>query len=505
MLTQRGLRKRRLRYGLEVVLVLLAVGFPTSIFAASDSALLPAERFILEQVVAGHEAALKSDTSPKTDGVVNAEFLRRLLTKDFPGVKVTGFGVRISGAIVRGQLDLTNEEIPYFVALDDCVFEDDLILVGVLLKRTWRLNGSQLNGVTHFYGAKIEGNLEAIKVHFNKAAEFELMEVHGHAFFNQAVFLGPTRFYRTKVSENFEAHGTHFADPQSEANFEGLSATSALFQSAEQITQFDGPVRFYRANIANNFEANDAVFNGTANFQIMHVTGHLSISGAVFNRLAEFTSTAVGGTFEAGGATFKARVTFIDLKADALGFNGTKVTNRTEVSGLTFREVTPDDFNAMIRRAKYDAGAYSQLEEYYLKQGNSDQANQVYIEQRRRERGNLWPGLRWLWNVFLDGAIGYGRHPERVLIWSGIVMGVGCYVFRSRRVMDPQKLEYKRRRYSRFLYSLDLFLPIVDLQFANIWMPKQERRAARRYLPVHVIAGWILVTILVGAVTGILK
>lgn len=71
--------------------------------------------------------------------------------------------------------------------------------------------------------------------------------------------------------------------------------------------------------------------------------------------------------------------------------------------------------------------------------------------------------------------------------------------------MDPQKLEYGGRHYSRFLYSLDLFLPIIDLQLAKVWTPKPGRRAARRYLPAHVIAGWILGTLFVAALTGALK
>lgn len=571
MFKSHGLRRLRLQYRLKVGLVCLAIGFPSSSFAANDSSMRPAEQWILQKVAAGENADLEKEFPHEADRVIRSSFLKRLLTKDIPGAKVRAWGVLISHAIVRGRLDLTNEEIPYRVGLADCMFEDSLILLNAHFKSDLHLDRSTFAGIAdfryavidgdleakkayfmdedltinaadgreqskkqiidfermkvagpvyldetvfdpavHFYGVEVAGTFVANKAKFNGSADFELMKVTGHAMFNETVFNGQARFYRSKFAENFEVDGAQFNDVESGANFLGMSASTASFSHAI----FNGPVIFYGSNFANNFEANDAQFNypkDYADLRSMIIGGHASFAKAVFNGAVNFFSTRVDGSFYARDASFnedRRGVAFNEMKVDTVEFQGATFKGPIEVSGMTYREVSSgglEHFRGMLRQAKYDAGAYAELEDYYRRRGIIDQADQVYIEQRQRERSNLWMPQRWFETLVFDIGVGYGRHPWRVLIWSGFVLLVGCYVFRSRRLMDPQKLEYKKRPYSRFLYSLDLFLPIVDLQFASVWMPKQGRRAARRYLPVHVIAGWILITILVAALTGILK
>ena len=243
----------------------------------------------------------------------------------------------------------------------------------------------------------------------------------------------------------------------------------------------------------------------------MVINGHAFLRGTVFNNHVNFWSTTVGGWLDASGAQFnneRSWVYFNDVKADVLGFENTVIRSRIDVSGLKFREVSAEgltNFRQITGRAIYDAGAYAQLEDYYRRRGNTDQADEIYIAQRQRERSNLSMPQRWLDALVLDLGVGYGRHTWRLIIPSLILIGIGCWVFRSRDLMEPQKPEYESRHFSRFLYSLGLFLPIVDLQAPSVWTPRQDRPAARRYLPVHVIAGWILVTILVSALTGILK
>jgi len=58
--------------------------------------------------------------------------------------------------------------------------------------------------------------------------------------------------------------------------------------------------------------------------------------------------------------------------------------------------------------------------------------------------------------------------------------------------------------YSPIWYSLDLFLSIVDLRMARYWEPIPERRWAKMYMRFHVILGWILIPIVLLALTGII-
>ena len=71
--------------------------------------------------------------------------------------------------------------------------------------------------------------------------------------------------------------------------------------------------------------------------------------------------------------------------------------------------------------------------------------------------------------------------------------------------MEPQQSEAGSHRYSAFLYSLDVFAPIIDLKAKSRWVPKSHKGAIWVYFVIHTIAGLLLVPIGLAAVTGILK
>ena len=100
--------------------------------------------------------------------------------------------------------------------------------------------------------------------------------------------------------------------------------------------------------------------------------------------------------------------------------------------------------------------------------------------------------------------IGYGRQPWRALIPCAVLIALGCVLF-SPNKMEPQKLEDTPRVYSRFWYSLNLFLPVVDLQAGKVWKPKADQTFLRNYMRVHIMLGWILIPIVLAALTGLIK
>ena len=66
--------------------------------------------------------------------------------------------------------------------------------------------------------------------------------------------------------------------------------------------------------------------------------------------------------------------------------------------------------------------------------------------------------------------------------------------------------------YSAFWYSLGLFLPVVDVRTASLWVPRyQGERADFRskwrllYMRLHILAGWVLVPIGIASLTGNIK
>jgi hypothetical protein len=569
MFTIRVVARRRLRCCLIAAIFSLAVAHTRNV-TAKTPALTAAERWVLQKVVAGEDADLKNQFLTPSARVITSSFVRQLLTNDIPGVKVPSYGVQIFNATVTGDLDLTNQEIPFHLRMQNCDFEGYVSFLSAQFKGSLSFSWSRFHGPADFryttivgrfdvenvnflegefektdesqedagkvqfnylrvegpvfltsatferpvifYAAGTAGNFEANDVHFKQSANFELMEVRGHAFFNRAIFEGGARFFRVKVTQNFEAEGARFNNELKEADFEGLNAYAALFRRDQNkgATIFNGPVRFYGVNTSTNLVLDDAHFNKEVELQNMSIKGDIFLRWAVFNSGADFWGTTVGQSFDASETQFKNAKSWIylaDLKADVLDLRGTSFTSRIDLSGLTFREVRSaglQNLSDLIGRAAYDAGTYAALEDYYRRQGNISAANDVYITRRRRARASLSYGA-WLIDLMYDGFVGYGRRPGQVIIPIVVVLSIGWWMFRNKRLMQAQDEKNQCRPYSPIMYSLDLFLPIVDLRAASIWEPKESRRLAQVYLMFHVIAGWVLITIFVTAITGIVK
>lgn len=105
--------------------------------------------------------------------------------------------------------------------------------------------------------------------------------------------------------------------------------------------------------------------------------------------------------------------------------------------------------------------------------------------------------------------MGYGRKPQVALFWIGIVVLLGCFVFRKKG-MEPRKPDSIASDHHTPWYSLDAFVPVIELQIADDLVPKQARWFALQYLYVHrflgwVLTGWLLIPIGVAAVTGTIK
>jgi hypothetical protein len=135
-----------------------------------------------------------------------------------------------------------------------------------------------------------------------------------------------------------------------------------------------------------------------------------------------------------------------------------------------------------------------------------------------------------IWGGFLTGTIGYGHRPLLTLFWSLIVVLLGwafAAIGARTGVMRPtwpesvpHSLEASYEEFHPLLYSLDVFLPFVDLHQEHYWWPDAKAsgnfavfghgmpvsgRMLRYYLWLQVIAGWLLSAIFVAGVTGLLR
>jgi len=172
---------------------------------------------------------------------------------------------------------------------------------------------------------------------------------------------------------------------------------------------------------------------------------------------------------------------------------------------------------------------YRQLAKVMREGGNDAGAVTVLIameDSRLANSGTFWR----IWGGFLKGTIGYGHRPLLTLLWSLIVVLLGwafAAIGARTGVMRPtwpesvpHSLEASYEEFHPLIYSLDVFLPFVDLHQEHYWWPdarasghfaifgrdlRMSGRMLRYYLWLQVIAGWLLSAIFVAGVTGLLR
>jgi hypothetical protein len=172
---------------------------------------------------------------------------------------------------------------------------------------------------------------------------------------------------------------------------------------------------------------------------------------------------------------------------------------------------------------------YRQLAKVLRESGDEPGAIQVQIAEedaRYREFGLLGRFA----GAFLKATIGYGYRPLRTIGWSLLVVLFGWLVVWAAKRADvmratwpenaPASSDPHYEKLHPFLYSLDVFLPFVNLHQEHYWWPDSETSGqcvlfgyqlrlrgslVRHYLWLQVISGWLLSAILVAGLTGLMR
>ena len=442
----------------------LAAGGPTG-----------AEKFVLEQVTAGKVADLTTQFPEAGARVLRGLFLEELLTGSRKDLVMHRNGVLIEGAVVRERIDLRNAEVTHDTRLARCRLEG-----GVNFSKSIFTDGLSLEGSV-----------------FRGPANFEEMKVGRGLSLQDAVFEAGADFDQVEVAGVLQAGGTGFETTNSPASFNNLKVGgTACFTNA--------------------------TFAGAVEFKCSRFGGDLRLDGARFTHataFASFEGLKVEGSTSFWQARFAGYVSLKDSRFNALDLAGVHWPEHEYgewlwLNGAAYQRISAGAersswsnllalVNRSAHRSAYSTDIYSSLAEFYRREGYPREANQFLIAQKRQERAEVLHGLEWCWSLFLDGFVGYGRSPGRALFWSTLIVLTGVLVFRPDR-MEPRTTNLKADNYSAFWYSVDLFLPLIKLQDADLWKPKDDVWFARFWSRLHTMLGWALIPIAVAAWTGML-
>jgi uncharacterized protein YjbI with pentapeptide repeats len=425
----------------------------------------------------------------------------------FANARITG-DASFKNITFKGPVSFMAAEISGFFYADETEFWDEetgAMFAAMKIGGSASFERAIFNGPTSFLMADIVGHLLMSSAQFcgrtaQRAADFVEMKVRRTAFFEDAMFEGPVKFTLADVAGSFVATTAEFHDREEGVTFGDLKVGGdASFGNAV----FEGPVNFTAANFAAMFDVGEAKFRDNKKgvmFGRMKVGGDAYFFDTVFEGPANLSYTDLG---------------WVDLSThfwpkNAAQFNiqGMKYKYARAVIGN--EPESHDELLKLADQAAYTVDAYANLEVFFLSNGYRSDADRAFVAGKRRERREYLSGLQWAGSWLLDWLVGYGRRPWQAGIPCAFFVALGCFVFAEGKMerQDLKELEkpaIKRRVYNRFWYSLGLFLPFVNLQTAEFWKPKRKHTFLRNYVRVHILLGWILIPILLAAISGLIK
>ncbi len=414
-------------------------------------------------------------------------------------------GAGIKAARISGLLDLSYQTVPFPLTLIRCAIRD-----GVDISNA-RIRGLDLRASAT---GPITGDMAVV--------EGDVRMTFGN--------YGQVIFYRASIggSLDFSAARVETADAPAISGIEASIGGDAVFHQGfatngtvdfrlvriGQALSFNH-ARFFGAQ-DNGLDAERAVIQGPLYWVAITLTPHtqLDLEDA---RAAELwddePSWPAPGNLMLSGFQFD-------------GFGGDSPSGAN--SRLAWLARQPRGFHAQ---------PYAELAKALMAGGETDDAIAVEIAQRvaQRREGGLGRFER-AWNVLLQVTIGYGFIPLRALWWIMGFVAFGTVLFQwgyaMRMVSPTEETAYQSFMqtgttpphyppFNAFVYSLENFLPVVDLHQGEYWRPNpshgatshlhsgREKRAYAAallhwYLWLHILSGWILTPLLAAGLSGLI-
>jgi hypothetical protein len=495
---------------------------------------------------------------------IRADLIRWLCVDPDASRMVDPAGIRILGARIPGRLNLSRVHVPFPIVLRNCAVPERISLAATVVP-SLDLGGSHIGemdapgievdndlkldakfqaaGEINVAEARIGGSLTSSGRFKSSAIDLDLFDpknAQRRAFYGLQMRVGGGLIFRdVHIDGGVEISGTTIgADLILDGSFldPGMTAidASSIDVAGNVIIGYglpfvsDGLVNFITAKIGTDFIVAQGTFSGAAG------TPHgLDASGISVKNALVWTHVSLpnGGFLYLMGASAEALID--DEKSwpspGNLLLDGFTYTGFSQTDGTG----APGDADTRLRWLRLQPGfhpqPYSQLAKVLSESGDQAGAIQVLIASDDANYRRFGP-LGRIWGGFLNATIGYGYEPLRAILWSAAVVLFGSIVVTAGKragVMrfkwpdvDPPPPGDSTVGLHPMLYSLDVFLPFVNLHQEQHWWPDETAsgecavlglrvpiRGAvlRYYLWLHIIAGWLLSAIFIAGVTGLVR
>jgi len=439
------------------------------------------------------------------DRKIRATLIIWLLSNPDAAKLVHPSGIGVAGARITGELDLSYLSVSLPLTFIACSIPDGIDLSfahirSIDLRKSWTgpiaLQQTIVNGdISLRYGhygevnvfrSTIDGTLDCSSGHFDGSNPLSVVEtaIAGDALFHQGFTTGGLIYFRlSRIGQSLSFNDARFTGKgENGLNAERASVGGTLYW-VDVKTSPHTKLDLSNAHVG-------ALWDDAASWP---APGNLFLNGFTY------------GTISGGPADSATRLQWLRLQPRAMW-------------------VQPQP--------------YRQLAVVLRDNGRPEGATVVEIahENALTEYGGGSFGTR-LWRYTLRWTIGYGYRPLQALWWILSFVMLGAILFRwgyTARLMTPTEesayetfvktgrppLHYPP--FNSFIYSLENFLPVVELHQGNYWRPNPRHspagrprvpfggetlpaRMLRLYLWVHILAGWTITPLLFAGLAGLLR
>ena len=458
------------------------------------------------------------------------------------GAIFNGLQCEGTGFFHNARFENPEREIDFIYA----TFSGNLDCVGSIFKGGAIFNGLQCKGIGSFRNVRFENpekeisfvhaefgvNLQCIEVIFKGGAIFNGLQCEGSGFFRNAQFKNPEKeidFGNARFGGNLECQGAIFSGG---VIFNGLQCEGNGFFHNAQFKNPKGEINFGYAIFGINLECQgEMIFAGKVDFQNIQISRKALFWETKFQKSVNFNSATIHSLSlmdprtDYGSDSFPFEKKEIDLRRCKFDiFEGTK-KQRTQMVAAQSPE-------------KFSLDPYLQFEQYYQSIGDEAHAKKIYYEGRRALRKNALSGenseISWSWwkrksDWILCWTVGYGVKMWQAFILIFILLCAGAIIFcvndplipkdaggisarnpaseQTDKTTEVKKTDAKHNLFGHpgrsFLYSLDIFIPLVNLRIVDGYKRFHDWRAV--YGVLHIVMGWILVPLLIASLSGVIK
>jgi len=168
---------------------------------------------------------------------------------------------------------------------------------------------------------------------------------------------------------------------------------------------------------------------------------------------------------------------------------------------------------------------YEQLANVFLKNGMEREYKKILIEKNKTRYRNTNSILEKAKGLFLRYSVGYGYETWKLIIAGLIIIAIGWGFYGygdknglmvrtkpSIQILEniadkTKKVDYYPKK-NWIVYSIDTFIPIIDLNVASFWMPDRNKKYGTTlwfWYGIEKILGWVIISLYVVSLSGILK